>query len=135
MRVTCINVFCACMQGGIKTPATLSKATSRAQVLRWLVSRITRSRLLEGISRASVHKTVLHFWHVSGADRCKRALSDALSDEGRRASGDHTYHAVSNLTADDEQGKPVVLRASLYSVLGQGVVLGMKVIRTFHSTT
>ena len=70
---------------------------------------------------------VLHYWHVIGANRCKRALAAILADEGRRASGDHTYHAESNLAAFDDQGKPVVLRASLYSVLGQGVVLGLKV--------
>ena len=124
-RRTCCS---ACMQGGISTPKTLCKATSRIQKLRWLVRRITKSRLLDGISRASLHKTVLHYWHVIGADRCTRALSGILSDEGQRASGDHTYHVVSNLTAYDDQGKPVVLKASLYSVLGQGVVLGIKVI-------
>lgn len=86
---------------------------------------------LDGISRASLHKAMVHHWHVIGEDRCKRALSSILSDEARRASGDHTYHAVSNLTGYDDQGKPVVLRASLYSILGQGGVLGMKVNEIF----
>ena len=115
------------MQDGASVPRTLRKATSRVQKLRWLVRRITLSRLLEGISRASLQKCVLHYWHVIGADRCNRALAAILAEEGQRASGDRTYHAVSNLTAYDEQGKPNVLRASLYSVLGQGVVLGFKV--------
>lgn len=96
------------------------------QKLRWLVRREALSRLTEGISRDSLQKVVLHYWHVIGANRCKRALAAILADEGHRASGDHTYHAVSNLTAFDDQGKPVVLRASLYSVLGQGVVLRLR---------
>lgn len=84
------------------------------------------SRLLNGLSRATLHKVVLHYWECVGKTRCQKALSDILAEEGQRASGDHTYHAVSNLTAFDDQGKAHVMKASLISVLGRGLVLGFK---------
>lgn len=123
----CPRAIRICMQGlDDSVPLTLHKASSRAGVLQWLVRRITLSRLLNGISRASVHKIVLHYWDCIGEARCKRDLAPILATDGQRASGDHTYHAVSNLTAFDDEGKPHVLKASLISVLGQGLVLGFK---------
>lgn len=114
------------VQAGECIPQTLQKATTRVGKLQWLVRRIILSRLLDGISRASLHKVVLHFWECVGRHWCEQALKEILEDEGHRASGDHTYNAVSNLTAFDEQGKAHILKASLISVLGQGVVLGFK---------
>lgn len=111
---------------GTSVPETLQKANSRTGMLKWLVRRMTLSRLLAGLSRASLHKVVLHFWECIGKQWCQSALDDIMAEEGHRASGDHTYHSVSNLTAFDDEGRAHVLKASLISVLGGGVVLGFK---------
>lgn len=108
-------------------PATLTKATTALQQLRWLMMRITKSRLLEGVSRVVVAKIAQHFWARVGAHRCMQSRAAILANEGSRASGDHTYHVVSNLAAYDDYGKAVPLKASLASIVGARFVLGCAV--------
>ena len=108
-------------------PATLTKATTPVEQLRWLLMRITKSRLLDGVSRVVLAKIVHHFWVCVGLHRCMQSRADILAIEGNRASGDHTYHVVSNLAAYDEFGKAVPLKASLASVVGDRFVLGCAV--------
>jgi len=112
-------------------PNSLLKAKTAAERLRWLMSRVSLSRTNEGVGRGVVQKVVEHWWAVEGERLCATALSEILAEEGGRASGDHTYGCVRNLCAYDENGKPTALRASLLSVLGQGVVLGFKVCHSF----
>lgn len=112
---------------GTSTPQTLSKAVRPAQRLQWLIARVVRSRLADGLSRESIQKNMLHFWHTEGQERCRRALAVVRAEEGQRVSTDHTYHIVSNLAAQGEDGKHVALKASLTSVMGQSYVLGCKV--------
>ena len=108
-------------------PATLTKATTPVEELRWLLMRITKSRLLEGVSRVVLAKIVHHFWVCVGVHRCMQSRAAILAIEGKRASGDHTYHVVSNLAAYDDYGKAVMLRASLASIMGERFVLGCTV--------
>lgn len=136
MQVPSINdrleVHCCCSQGyvgGACTPRTLSKARGPAARLGWLLSRVARSRLTEGISRDSVEKVFYHYFECSGRQRCQEARCKVLAREGKRASADHTYHVVSNLAAQDENGRQVALKASLTSLMGQDYVLGCKVHR------
>ena len=109
------------------TPRSLRKATTIAQRLRWLLSRISLSRLNGGIGRSVVQKLAEHWWSCEGSELCSDALREVLEQQGARASGDHTYGVVRNLAAYDEEGKPHVLRASLFTVMGQGFVLGCQV--------
>ena len=116
----------ALQASGVRTPLTLSKAQGAAQRLQWLVSRVARSRLADGLSRESVEKFTLHFWSVEGQQRCETAMEAVMAVEGQRASTDHTYHVVSNLAAKGEDGRFVALKASLTSAMGQNYVLGCK---------
>lgn len=112
---------------GVSTPRTVAKAHVPVQRMRWLLWRVARSRLTEGISRESVQKVVEHYWACVGQRRCALKRQQTLAKEGCRASADHTYHVVSSLAAYNDQGKPVALKASLTSVMGQDYVLGTKV--------
>ena len=112
-------------------PATLTKATTPVQQLRWLLMRITKSRLLEGVSRVVVAKIAHHFWACVGAHRCMQSRAAILANEGKRASGDHTYHVASNLAAYDDYGRAVPLKASLASIVGERFVLGCAVSIVF----
>ena len=94
-------------------------------MLRWLLSRVSLSRLNEGIGRSVVQKLAEHWWFCFKL--CSASLTEILEQEGSRASGDHTYGVVRNLAAYDEEGYANVLRASLFTVMGQGYVLGCKV--------
>ena len=113
-------------QGGVCTPVTLSKASNAAQRLQWRLSRVVKSRLPEGLSRESIQKIVEHFWATKGEDRCRAAMTEVMAEEGQRVSTDHTYHVVSNLAAQGEDGKFVALKASLVSVMGQDYAIGFK---------
>ena len=115
------------MHGDGHIPASLRKATTTAQMLRWLLSRVSLSRLNEGIGRSVVQKVAEHWWSCEGSKLCSDSMTAILEQEGSRASGDHTYGVVRNLAAYDEEGMPHVLRASLFTVMGQGLVLGCKV--------
>ena len=115
------------MQDGACTPATLTKALTPVQRLRWLLRRITKSRLMEGVSRVTVSKIAHHFWECVGYHRCMQSRAAILAMEGHRASGDHTYHVVSNLVAMDDYSRAVPLKASLTSIVGDRFVLGCAV--------
>ena len=88
---------------------------------------MVKSRLPEGLSRESIQKIVDHYWATKGEGRCRDAMATVMAEEGQRVSTDHTYHVVSNLAAQDEDGKFVALKASLVSVMGQDYALGFKV--------
>lgn len=119
------------MHGDGHIPASLKKATTIAQMLRWPLSRVSLSRLNEGIGRSVVQKVAEHWWSCEGSKLCSDALTEILEQDGSRASGNHTYGVVRNLAAYDEGRMPHVLRASLFTVMGQGVVLGCKVNCSF----
>ena len=80
-------------------------------MLRWLLSRVSVSRLNEGIGRSVVQKLAEHWWFCKGFKRCSASLTEILEQDGSRASGDHTYGVVRNLAAYDEEGYANVLRA------------------------
>ena len=105
-------------------PSSLVKADSLVGRLRWLIMRIAKSRLAEGVSRRVLQRMVEHFWECIGKAMCQSMQQAVLASEGRRASGDHTYHVVSNLSARNEFGKQVPLKASLLSIVGEHSVLG-----------
>jgi len=88
---------------------------------------VVKSRLPEGLSRESIQKFVDHYWATKGEARCRDGMAKVMAGEGQRVSTDHTYHVVSNLAAQDEDGKFFALKASLVSVMGQDYALGFKV--------
>ena len=109
------------------TPATLARAKTPVQRLRWLSFRVAKSNLSAGVSRETIHKIAVHYWVTTGESKFKAAMARVLAQEGLRASADHTYHVVSNLAARDCTGRQTALRASLTSVMGQEYVLRCKV--------
>lgn len=123
----CLHGFAQGAEGDSHIPASLKKAETIAQRLRWLLSRISLSRLNEGIGRSVVQKLAEHWWHCEGSKLCSDDMAHILAQEGSRASGDHTYGVVRNLAAYDEDGMAHVLRASLFTIMGEGRVLGFKV--------
>jgi hypothetical protein len=86
-----------------------------------------KSRLSDGLSRESIQNIIDHYWATKGEARCRKAMAEVMAEEGQRVSTDHTYHVVSNLAAQGEDGKFVALKASLVSVMGQDYALGFKV--------
>ena len=109
------------------TPKTLAKAKTPVERLRWLLWRVSQSRLDGGVSRESIQKVYEHYWACEGKQRCLDDRQRRLAEEGQRAATDHTYHVVSNLAAPGSDGRSVALKASLSSAMGQKYVLGCKV--------
>ena len=94
------------------------RASNAVQRLQWRLNRVITSRLPEGLSRESIQKIVDHYWATKGEARCRDAMAEVMAEGGQRVSTDHTYHLVSNLAAQDEDGKFVALKASLVSIMG-----------------